>query len=180
MKELNRFTTESNGETIEVITYESPKGIVVHVNGQSMDVVLNNEVLYSKYDDENYKYIMPQFREFVETHDPSDFQVNKSNIGTTLLILGYEFLTQISLNSLVVPEKLDITDEEVSTLTERINELKALAERFNYSFVISHDGNEYDEFYALTVPFEIFNKENIYAFIEAWNKYDHDACEFIR
>ena len=65
-KLLNTFSTESNGEIIRVNILETDKGIVFDIVGQSMDVFINGEEFYSKYDKEEYKFIPSHLRSFVE------------------------------------------------------------------------------------------------------------------
>ena len=100
-KLLNTFSTENNGEIIRVNILETEKGIVFDIVGKSMDVFINGEEVYSKYDKEEYKYIPSHLRSFVEENICSygdGIVKDGSEVKCDLLLEGTEYF-------LIVPTK---------------------------------------------------------------------------
>ena len=64
-KILNTFSVESNGENIITNIIQTDKGIKIDIKGTTMDIIVNDETIYSKYDKEEYKYIPVNMRDFI-------------------------------------------------------------------------------------------------------------------
>ena len=185
-KLLNTFSTESNGEIIRVNILQTDKGIVFDIVGQSMDVFINGEEFYSKYDKEEYKFIPSHLRSFVEENICS-YNILKegSDIQCDLLLEGKEYFLKIPINrskknNLTLTDWLidykmiandgKILDKEKERLKydEFLNNVKT----YGYQMKVSHGGNDYDNWFNLEVPINDFNLEKIKKCLKLWQDYN--------
>jgi len=185
-KLLNTFSTESNGEIIRVNILQTDKGIVFDIVGQSMDVFINGEEFYSKYDKEEYKFIPSHLRSFVEENLCS-YNILKegSDIQCDLLLEGKEYFLKIPINrskknNLTLTDWLidykmiandgKILDKEKERLKydEFLNNVKT----YGYQMKVSHGGNDYDNWFNLEVPINDFNLEKIKKCLKLWQDYN--------
>ena len=187
-KLLNTFSTESNGEIIRINILETDKGIVFDIVGKSMDVFINGEEFYSKYDKEEYKYIPSHLRSFVEENLCSwgDWLVKEgSEIKCDLNLEGREyFLTiptkrakknNLTLNDWLIDYEMladddKITDKEKEKLKydEFLNGVKI----YGYEMKASHSGNDYDNWYNLIIPINDFDLAKIKKCLKLWQEYN--------
>jgi len=187
-KLLNTFSTESNGEIIRINILETDKGIIFDIVGKSMDVFINGEEFYSKYDKEEYKYIPSHLRSFVEENLCSwgDWLVKEgSEIKCDLNLEGREyFLTiptkrakknNLTLNDWLIDYEMladddKITDKEKEKLKydEFLNGVKI----YGYEMKASHSGNDYDNWYNLIIPINDFDLAKIKKCLKLWQEYN--------
>jgi len=185
-KLLNTFSTESNGEIIRVNIIQTDKGITFDIVGQSMDVFINGEEFYSKYDKEEYKFIPSHLRSFVEENICS-YNILKegSDIQCDLLLEGKEYFLKIPINrskknNLTLTDWLidykmiaddgKIADKEKEKLKydEFLNNVKDCG----YEIKVSHDGNDYDNWSKLEVPINDFDLVRIKQCLKLWQEYN--------
>jgi len=187
-KLLNTFSTESNGEIIRINILETDKGIVFDIVGKSMDVFINGEEFYSKYDKEEYKYIPSHLRSFVEENICScgDGLVKEgSEVQCDLLLEGKEYFLKIPTkkakkNTLTLTDWLinyemlvddgKITDKEKEKL--KYKEFLDLVKGFGYEMKVSHGGNDYDNWYNLVIPINDFDLDKIKKCLKLWQEYN--------
>jgi len=187
-KLLNTFSTESNGEIIRINILETDKGIVFDIVGKSMDVFINGEEFYSKYDKEEYKYIPSHLRSFVEENLCSygDGLVKEgSEVQCDLLLEGKEYFLKIPTkrakkNNLALTDWLinyemladdgKIIDKEKEKL--KYDEFLGLVKGFGYEMKVSHGGNDYDNWFNLVVPISDFDLERVKKCLKLWQEYN--------
>ena len=100
-KILNTFSTQSNGEMIEVNTIQTDKSILVQINGTTMDIMVNDEEIYSKFDNPEYKNIPSSLRGFIEKNLCSwgdGIRTEKGKVNVDIEIGGNEYWIQIPTN----------------------------------------------------------------------------------
>lgn len=187
-KLLNTFSTESNGEIIRVNFLKTDKGLVVDINGTTMDVFINGEEFYSKYDKEEYKYIPSHLRNFVEENICSygdGIIKDGSKIKCDILLEGEEYLLYIPTkrakenyltlrNWLIRYEMLIDDGKEVEVEKEKLKykELLNNVESFGCKLKLSHGGNDYDDWFDLLVPINEFDLEKIKKCLKLWRDYN--------
>lgn len=193
---LNKYQIESNGELITVETIETEKGIKVNIVGNTMDVIVNNDILYSKFDNEDYKYIPVNIREFVEKNlcSWSDGIVVKDEIvKCEVEINGEAYDIEIPkntaknkimyinnwLNSYDKISEYDV-DIDVSKARERFDKLLIDIKGVGYELVFRWDGNEYDDIYGLKLNINDFNEDKVLECMELWEGYDSELAEYIK
>jgi len=187
-KLLNTFSTESNGEIIRVNILETDKGIVFDIVGKSMDVFINGEEFYSKFDKEEYKYIPSHLRSFVEENicscgdglrkEGSDIQCDltledreyflkiptkrakKNNLTLTDWLIDYEMIGDDGI-------EIDLEKEKLK-YEEFLNNVK----NYGYQMEVSHGGNDYDNWFKLEVPINDFDLERIKKCLKLWQDYN--------
>jgi len=185
-KLLNTFSTESNGEIIRVNILQTDKGIVFDIVGNSMDVFINGEEFYSKYDKEEYKYIPSHLRSFVEENLCS-YNILKegSDVQCDLLLEGKEYFLKIPTNK-SKKNNLTLTDwlidykmlvdggKKIDVEMEKINYNVFLnnVKDYGYEIKVSHDGNDYDNWVKLEVPINDFDLVRIKQCLNLWQKYN--------
>jgi len=187
-KLLNTFSTESNGEIIRVNILQTDKGIVFDIVGKTMDVFINGEEFYSKYDKEEYKYIPSHLRSFVEENICScgDGLVKEgSEIKCDLELEGREyFLTiptkrakknNLTLNDWLIDYEMlvddgKITDKEKEKLKydEFLNNVKT----YGYEMRLGSGGNDYDNWFLLSIPINDFDLEKVKICLKLWQGYN--------
>jgi hypothetical protein len=157
-KILNRFETENNGEKVVVLTVQTDKGVLVKIKGNSMDVQVNDDILYSPYDKEEYKYIPVELRDFVKEHLcewENDITVKTGKVEMNLYIQGEENYTTIPTNRakskdvefhnwLESYEKIRDYEVEIPNAEEKYERLINDIKEIGYDFQFAYDGNEYD------------------------------------
>lgn len=190
---LNRFETENNGEKVVVLTIQTDKGIIVKIKGDSMDVQVNDDIIYSKFDKEEYKYIPVELRGFVKEHLcewQEDIVIKDGKVEMNLYIEGQENYTTIPTNRaksnniefhnwLESYEKIRYYDIEIPNAEENYQKLINDIKNIGYDFKFAYDGNEYDNTYKLIVPIKEFNKEKIYKCMNIWNEYNKYLDKYI-
>jgi len=185
-KLLNTFSNESNGEIIRVNFLETEKGLVIDINGNSMDVFINGENFFSKYDKEEYKYIPNHIRNFVSSRLPSysDIKKEAGHIECDLSIEGRDYFTKISTqrakdNNIVFVEYLseyelveENTDKKIPKAKETYNQLLKDIENIGYKLESSHAGNDDYSWYQLIVPINKFEETRVIECIKLWEQYN--------
>ncbi|WCK57404.1 hypothetical protein PP175_25390 (plasmid) [Aneurinibacillus sp. Ricciae_BoGa-3] len=194
-KTLKEFKTESNGEEISVRVIETDKGIQIFVDGQTPDVFVNGEVLYSKYDKEEYKLIPPTLRSFVEERFMSYSEIIKEKgtvIARDLSFFGLDYDIEFSSNRakeknvritnwLNDYEKInDYLVEPIADGKENFKKLVSSIKEYGYDFRFAYGGNEYDNIYALVVPISEFDEEKINNCIKLWQSYDEQLEKYTK
>jgi hypothetical protein len=187
-KLLNAFSTESNGEIIRVNFLETDKGLVIDINGKSMDVFINDEEFYSKYDKEEYKYIPSHLRSFVEENICTygdGLRKEGSDVQCDLLLEGREYFLKIptkkakknnltltdwliDYEQLAEDEKIVDVKIEEQKYEEFLNNIKS----YGYQMKVSHSGNDYDNWFNLVVPIGYFNIEKVKICLKLWQDYN--------
>jgi len=189
MKLLNTFSKESNDEIIKVDILEADKGIVININGTTMDVFINSEEFYSKFDREEYKYIPSHLRSFIEKHlcNYSDEIIkDKSEIKCDLTIEGEDYFCIIPtkrakkdyfvLRNYLIDYKqlgedsnikIDMKEESIK-YQEFLNKINSIG----YKMQLSHNGNEYDNYFDLAIPINNFNLERVKYCVKLWQEYN--------
>jgi len=187
-KLLNTFSAESNGEIIRVNFLQTDKGIVVDINGESMDVFINGEEFYSKYDREEYKYVPAHLRNFIEEnicHYGDGLRKEGSYIQCDILLEGKEYFLKIPTkrakkNNLTLTDwlidykmigddgiKIDLEKEKLK-YKEFLNSI----ENYGYQMEVSHGGNDYDNWFNLTIPINDFDIVKVKACLKLWQSYN--------
>jgi len=186
-KLLNTFSVESNGEIIRVNFLETEKGIVLDINGTTMDVFINGEEIYSKYDKEEYKYIPSHLRGFIE-ENLSDYgdglRKDGSEIKCDLSLEGREYFMILPTKRakknyftlrdwLICYELLEDKDgfdkiKEKQKYNEFLNSIKS----YGYNIQLSHGGNDYDNWFDLVIPINDFDLERIKKCLKLWQEYN--------
>lgn len=189
MKILNTFSVENNNDKITVEVVETEKGIGVLINGKTMDVSVNEQLIYSKYDKEEYKYIIPSLRDFVSKYICTwgdGIEIKEDNVLCDLLINGVECWINMPhnrasrdtvsiYNSLFSYEKIkdELSDPKMlngeKILTELINSINEIG----YDFKFAWGGDEYDDTYGLVIPINDFNEEKILKCMNLWEDYNN-------
>ena len=165
-KLLNTFSTESNGEIIRVNILETDKGIVFDIVGQSMDVFINGEEFYSKYDKEEYKFIPSHLRSFVEENLCScgdGLRKEGSEVKCDLDLEGREYFLTISTkrakkNNLTLTDWLidyKVLSDDVKMLDKEkesiiYEEFLSNVNTYGYQMKVSHGGNDYDNWISIS------------------------------
>ena len=187
-KLLNTFSTESNGEIIRVNILETDKGIVFDIVGKSMDVFINGEEFYSKFDKEEYKYIPSHLRSFVEEHICSwgdGLRKEGSEVKCDLDLEEREYFLIIPTkraknNSLtlrdwlidyeiLVDRGIELGKEkEKQKYEEFLNSVKSCG----YKMQLSHGGNDYDNWFDLAVPINDLDLEKVKKCLKLWQDYN--------
>ena len=187
-KLLNTFSTESNGEIIRVNILETEKGIVFDIVGQSMDVFINGEEFYSKFDKEEYKFIPSHLRNFVEENlcSYSDgIEKDGSEVKCDILLEGNEYMLLIptkrakknyfTLRNWLVSYEMLIDDGKISnTEIEKLNYNEFLnnVKDYGYQMKISHGGNDYDNWFDLAIPINDFDLDKVKKCLKLWQDYN--------
>lgn len=193
-KLLNEFKTENNEETIVIRVMQTDKGIQVLVDGETPDVIVNGDVLYSKYDKEEYKHIPPAFRSFVEEHSQSYTTISKENgrvLVRDIFISGRDYDVDFPSNraknkDILITNWLndykkinDYLDEPVPNGKEDFENLIKQIKNIGYDFKFAYSGNEYDNTYSLVVPMNEFDLAKIKACLSLWDAYDKELEKYI-
>ena len=189
-KMLNTFSVESNGETIKVDILKNDKGILIKIDGKTMDVFINGEEFYSKYDKEEYKYIPTHLRNFVEENlcDYGDgIRKDKSEINCDLILEGKEYFMVIPTKRsnknyfllrdwLIDYQMLADDGKEMNLDKEKIKyeEFLSNIKSHGYEMKFSHGGNDYDNWFDLVININInnFDFERIKTCINLWQDYN--------
>ncbi|MET3508272.1 hypothetical protein [Halalkalibacter oceani] len=184
----------SNGEEVELKVSETEKGLQIDINGLTMDVLVNGDIFYSKFDKEEYKYIPPLLRGYVEEHlcTYSDgIYKEKGKVNMDLLIRGREYFVQIPTkraknNTITFTDYLnsyekiqDYLNSQIEGAEKRYKNLLRDIETIGYKLGISHDGNEYDDWYSLYVPIDQFSEDKINQCLELWDQYNEELEKYI-
>lgn len=187
-KLLNSFSTESNGEIINVDVVETDKGIIINIFGTTMDVLINGEEFYSKYDQEEYRYIPSQLRSFVEENICSygdGLRKDDSDVVCDLTLEDRDYYMMIPTkrsknNNLrlrdwlidynLLVEDGKITDKNLETM--KYNEFLNSIKNYGYKIQISHSGDSYDNWVDLIIPINDFNIEKIKTCLKLWQNYN--------
>jgi len=187
-KLLNTFSTESNGEIIRVNILETDKGIVFDIVGESMDVFINGEEFYSKYDKEEYKYIPSHLRSFVEENICSwgdGLRKEGSEVKCDLDLEGREYFliiptkrakkNHLTFIDWLIDYKLLIEDgKELDAEKEKLKyeEFLNSVKNHGYQMLLSHGGNAYDNWFDLSVPINDFDLERVKKCLKLWQDYN--------
>jgi len=187
-KLLSTFSTESNGEIIRVNILETEKGIVFDIVGSSMDVFINGEEFYSKYDKEEYKYIPSHLRSFVEENICScgdGLRKEGSEVKCDLDLKRREYFLTIPTkrakkNNLTLMDwlidykmladdvKILDKEKERSIYEEFLSNVKT----YGYQMKVSHGGNDYDNWFVLSVPINDFDLDKVKKCLKLWQGYN--------
>ena len=193
-KKLNTYAVESNGEVVTINVIETEKGVVVDIDGKTMDIFINGENFYSKYDKEEYKYIPVQLRDFVNRRLPdySDIEKEKSCIKCDLNIEGKDYFTKISTqrakdNTITFTDALtdyelvkDELDIELSDAIDKYNKLLNGIKSFGYKLELSHGGNDNYQWYSLIIPINKFDENKVIECVKLWNEYNNYLDAFYK
>jgi len=187
-KLLNTFSAESNGEIIRVNILQTDKGIVFDIIGHSMDVFINGEEFYSKYDKEEYKYIPSHLRSFVEENICSygdGLRKEGSDVQCDLLLEGREYFLKIATkrakkNNLTLTDWLidyemiadDGKEMDIEKEKLKYDEFLSNVKSYGYHMLLSHGGNDYDNWFVLNVPINDFDLERIKKCLKLWQEYN--------
>jgi len=187
-KLLNTFSTESNGEIIRVNILETDKGVVFDIIGKSMDVFINGEEFYSKYDKEEYKYIPSHLRSFVEENLCScgDGLVKEgSEVKCDLDLEGREyFLTiptkrakknNLTLNDWLIDYEMLADDDKIANKEKeklKYDEFLNSVKENGYEMRLGSGGNDYDNWFVLSVPINDFDLEKVKKCLKLWQDYN--------
>ena len=187
-KLLNTFSAESNGEIIRVNILQTDKGIVFDIVGNSMDVFINGEEFYSKYDKEEYKFIPSHLRSFVEENLCScgdGLRKEGSEVKCDLDLEGREYFLTISTkrakkNNLTLTDWLidyKVLSDDVKMLDKEkesiiYEEFLSNVNTYGYQMKVSHVGNDYDNWFNLAVPINDFNLEKVKVCLKLWQDYN--------
>ena len=187
-KLLNTFSTESNGEIIRVNILQTDKGIVFDIVGKTMDVFINGEEFYSKYDKEEYKYIPSHLRSFVEENICScgdGLRKEGSEVKCDLDLKRREYFLTIPTkrakkNNLTLMDwlidykmladdvKILDKEKERSIYEEFLSNVKT----YGYQMKVSHGGNDYDNWFVLSVPINDFDLDKVKKCLKLWQGYN--------
>lgn len=192
-KIINSFKTNSNDEEIIVNVMQSDKGIVVSINGNTMDVIVNDDVLYSKFDKEEYKYIPVNLRSFVENNLCSygdGIVIEKGEIKCDLEFDCKEYFIQIPKNRaknklmyinnwLNSYEKIYEYDVEVPNGELKFKELVSQIKSKGYNFIYRWDGNEYEDTWGLEISINEFDEDKVVECIKLWDEYNANLEKYI-
>ncbi|NFH01308.1 hypothetical protein FC831_13655 [Clostridium botulinum] len=192
-KILNEYQTEINNEKIIISTIKTDKGILVKVKGNSMDIQVNDEIIYSPYDKEEYKYIPVNLRDFVTEHLcewEDDIKVKDGKVEMNLYIEGEENYANISTNRarnkniefrnwLESYAKIRDYEIEIPQAEEKYKKLINDIKEIGYNFQFAYSGNEYDDVYKLIVPIKDFDKSKVYECINIWSEYNRYLNKYI-
>lgn len=190
-KLLNEYVVDSNDETISVKVIQTEKGITVDITGKTQDVVINGEEFYSFYDREEYKYVPTYLRPFIQKYlaefGSNDIEVSNGEVKAYLEILGREFLAILptkrakknvmTLRDYVIEyEKIEESLEiEIINGKTSFEEFKNKIKEYGFNIVMSHGGDDYDNWYDLVVPLnDTLNEDNIIECIKIWSDYNDD------
>ena len=188
-KILNKYNVESNGETIEVKVIQTDKGIKVNIIGKTQDVFINGEEFYSFYDKEEYKYIPTFLIPFIEKYltdcGSNDIEVEKGEVKAYLEILGREFLAILptkrakkkvmALRDYILEYELieEDCDIKIENGKENFESFKSSIKDNGCDIVLSHSGDDYDNWYDLVVPIvNEINEEAVLKCIKLWSNYN--------
>lgn len=200
MKEkiLNKISIDDKGKEINIEVFKTEKGIVIKINGNEMDVFVNNEVVYSLYEKEEFKYVPRELRSFVDKY------ITTYSDGITKK--GGKVFCQICLNSedyyLIMPtnraksknvqiefilyekklieENLGINIKKYIDYDTRLKEIKDVIKRNGYELKYSTSGNEYDNYYCVEIPISDFNEEKILDCFSYIKKFNIELYRIIR
>ncbi|MBZ9693317.1 hypothetical protein [Clostridium sp. M14] len=192
-KILNEYQTEINNEKIIISTIKTDKGILVKVKGNSMDIQVNDEIIYSPYDKEEYKYIPVNLRDFVTEHLcewEDDIKVKDGKVEMNLYIEGEEIFANISTNRarnkniefrnwLESYAKIRDYEIEIPQAEEKYKKLINDIKEIGYNFQFAYSGNEYDDVYKLIVQIKDFDKSKVYECINIWSEYNRYLNKYI-
>jgi hypothetical protein len=193
-KVLNKFSVESNGETIEISTIQTDKGIIVSVNGTTMDIIVNDEVIYSKFDKPEYKDIPVNLRLFIEKNLcewGNGISKEDGKICCDIACEGEEYWVRMPTNRakkkdilisnwLNEYEKIGEYDIEIPDAKENYEKLIKDIKSIGYEFRFAWDGNEYDSGYELVVPVNEFNETKVIECFKLWSNYNAHLEEYIK
>lgn len=189
-KILNKFSVESNGETIEVITIQTDKGITVNIIGTTMDVFINNDEVYSKYDNPEYKNIPSILRPFIEKNLMGEICTEKGKVECAVYCKGDEYYVSMPTNRakkkdisfynwLESYEKIQGYDVEIPNAQKNFDKLIEDIKNIGYIFKFAWDGNEYDNTFELLVPINEFDEDRVYQCFKLWKDYNKELNKYI-
>lgn len=193
-KMLNRFSVQSNGEDIIIAVHESEKGIRVEILGTSMDVFINGEEFYSKYDKEEYKYIPSNLRGFISKYfcDYSELKKEDGCVTCDISLEGKDYFVKISTkrakdNSIIFVNDLEnyelvneYKDVRIPNAKENFEKLIKQVKEIGYSLGYSHSGNETYDWYQLIVPIDKFDEKKVLECVKLWQSYNETFDKYIK
>ena len=192
-KILNTFSVESNGETIKIDTIQTDKGIVVSINGTTMDILVNSEEIYSKFDKPEYKDIPSSLRGFVEKYlcDWGDgIKIEKGKVNCDIQDKGTEYWMQIPTNRakckdiylsnwLEIYDRIEDCGVEIPNAKENYEKLISDIKTIGYNFEFAFGGNEYDDSYKLVIPINEFDEKKVFQCFKLWEDYNSYLEKYI-
>lgn len=190
---INSFKTKSSNEEIMINVIRSDKGISVNIEGNTMDVVVNGDLLYSKFDKEEYKYIPVNLRNFIANNLCSwedDIRLKDTVVECTLEFDCKEYCVQIPKNRaksktmyisnwLNSYEKIANYNVEIINGKENFEQLISKMKNIGYDFVYRWDGNEYEDTWGLKIDINDFNENKVMECIKSWNEYNANLEKYI-
>lgn len=193
MKEkLLDYEVESNGETIKINVVQTEKGVEINILGNTPDVIVNDIVVYSEYEEEEYKYIPPYLRPFIKkySYDWVGVNVKEAELGVELCIEGTSFLAMLPIRKeknselrlrdwiieySIIEDKMGITVENGK---EKFGKFLKAVKELGCDIRYSHGGNDYDNWYDLVVPMkESVKEETIVECVKLWNEYNQSLLK---
>jgi hypothetical protein len=182
---------ESNGEIIKLQVTQTDKGISVDIEGKTMDVYINGEEYYSKFDNPLYAHIPTNLRSFVEKNNGSNKMEKHTGFIRTYLQLGKEEYSVeiptkraksndiIIRNSLYSYEEISEEIKEVPYGRENFEMFLDHVKLFGYNFVFSHSAQDYYNYWQLLVPINLFDESKVNNCIELWEEYNDKLEKYL-
>lgn len=192
-KIINSFKTESNNEEIIVNVIQSDKGIIVNITGNTMDVIVNDDLLYSKFDKEEYKYIPVNLRSFIADNLCSwgdGIIIKDDKIECILEFNCEEYYVEIPKNRaknktiyinnwLNSYKKIYEHGIEIPNGEENLEKLISQIKDKNCDFVYRWDCNEYDDTWGLKIDINKFDENKVIECITIWTEYNTNLEKYI-
>jgi hypothetical protein len=182
----------SNNEQIELDVIQTDKGISININGKTMDVFINGEEYYSKFDSLMYAHIPTQLRDWVEKNMQTGDQEFEKKDGFVKLYLYFnnrEYFIKIPTNRAKnnniyivgdlysyseLFEGSKITDANLNRENDKFDNFINKISDFGYKLQFSHNAQDYYNYWQLVVPMDKFNEELIDQCIKIWQNYDDE------
>lgn len=182
---------ESNGETINLQVIQTNKGIQFNINGKTMDVFINGEEYYSKFNNPMYAYIPTQLRNWVEKNMQTgnqEFEKKDGFIKFYLYFNNREYFIKVPTNraknnniyivgDLYSFEELFEDGKNINLDNEKekfYNLVRKIYDLSGYRLQFSHNAQDYYNYWQLIVPMDKFNEEYIEQCIKIWKNYDDE------
>lgn len=194
IKLISTFSADSNGETVNVNVYETEKGITVNIEGTAMDVLINSEEVYSKFDKPEYKKIPSHIRPFVEKHlnnYEDSIRIEDTKVCMSVDIGGTDYNMDIPVNrakckDIYISDWLESYDKiigydvEIPNAKENYEKLVKDINDIGYKFEYAWGGNEYDDIFKLVVPINKFDELKINECVILWKAYNKYLDKYIK
>lgn len=192
-KILNSFSVNEDNEDIKVEVIKTEKGIVININGSTVDVKVNGDLIYSKFDNENYKYIPVNMRSFVEKNLcewENDIVVEAKEVKCNIEFNGSEYYCILPKNKakgnivyfvnwLNSYKKISGYEVEIPNAEENFNKLIESIREVGYDLVYKWDGNEYDDSWGLKLSINDFSEKKVFQCFKLWEDYNNELEKYI-